>query len=260
MNDARPARVKAVADGFWNIRGSFRLGPVDLGTHTSLVRLADGRHVFLDAYTLDDETRRWAETTMGDAGPAAIINLHPFHTVHVEAMASAFPNAKLYGTARHHERFAGLRWEKERTEDEAFAALFDADFSFSVPRGVDFVPKNPNLHFASVVALHRSSRVMHVDDTLVVAKLPKPLRSLKREVVSMHPTLAVVLERRTGAAAAFRTWTKELVELGRQADTLCAAHSAIVTAGDDGRTIADRIESALKLVRPVVELHERRYG
>jgi hypothetical protein len=38
-----------VADNFWNIRGSYRIGGViDVGTQASLVRLANGKFVLLD--------------------------------------------------------------------------------------------------------------------------------------------------------------------------------------------------------------------
>ena len=52
-----------VADGFWNIRGSFKvLGMLDLGTQSSLVRLQSGRFVLLDCVPLgpgvDEEIRR----------------------------------------------------------------------------------------------------------------------------------------------------------------------------------------------------------
>ena len=45
-----PSNVIEVAEGFWNIRGSFKIaGLYDLGTHASLVRRASGKLVLLDA-------------------------------------------------------------------------------------------------------------------------------------------------------------------------------------------------------------------
>lgn len=258
---ANAPRVREVGDGFWNIRGSFHIGPVDIGTQASLSRLTDGRFVFLDGCALDDATRVRAAALMGQDGPAAIVHLHPFHTLHVRSMASMFPEAKLYGTARHHRRFPELPWAPERTEDPAFAALFADDFTFSVPRGVAFVPSNENLHFASVLALHKASRVLHVDDTIMVTTLPKPLRALRRDLVRLHPTLRFVLDRRAGAAAEFSAWTDELIALARDAEVLCAAHAAVVRQPDDrGRSIADRVAKAVRRVRPLVERHQRRFG
>jgi len=53
-----------VADNFWNIRGSYRIGGViDVGTQASLVRLANGKFVLLDCYTVRGaaaDFREWA--------------------------------------------------------------------------------------------------------------------------------------------------------------------------------------------------------
>jgi len=90
-----------VSDDFWNIRGSFKIGGViDVGTQASLVRLAGGKFVFLDSYTLDSATRREVgELTDGGKDIKAILNVHPFHTVHVRKMHRLYPDAVLYGTA-----------------------------------------------------------------------------------------------------------------------------------------------------------------
>ena len=73
-----------------------------------------------------------------------------------------FPDATSYGTARHRRLAAPLRWAPETTDNDAFAARYADDFDFLVPRGVDFIPDNENLHFASVLAIHRSSKTLRV--------------------------------------------------------------------------------------------------
>jgi hypothetical protein len=45
-----------------------------------------------------------------------------------------------------------------RTEDPELHAQFAEDFEFSVPRGVDFISANENVHFSSVLVLHRRPR------------------------------------------------------------------------------------------------------
>ena len=70
-----PKDVVDVGDGFWNIRGSFKVGGlVDVRTHCSLVRLASGKFVFLDAYALPDEVKAWvdAQTDGGKAVEAIL--------------------------------------------------------------------------------------------------------------------------------------------------------------------------------------------
>ena len=95
--------VIEVSGDFWNIRGSFRVGGVvDIRTQASLVRLGSGNFVFLDSYSLSRAARRHIEDIVGpDAEIEAILNLHPFHTVHVANMHELYPRATLYGTSRH---------------------------------------------------------------------------------------------------------------------------------------------------------------
>ena len=110
-----------VSEDFWNIRGSFKIaGVIDIGTQASLVRLASGNFVMLDSYALDQDQLDAVAGIVGDAHVEAIINLHPFHTVHVEAMQRQFDSARLYGTARHIELFPQLPWETERVESPEF--------------------------------------------------------------------------------------------------------------------------------------------
>lgn len=250
-------RLVSIADGFWNIRGSFKImGMLDVGTQSSLVRLTSGRFVLLDAYTLSGEVERQV-MDLTDQGQAieAIINTHPFHTVHVKAMAERLPHARLYGTARHHQRFPDLPWAPERTETPVFAALYAADFHFSVPAGVDFIPSNENLHFASVLAFHNASSTLHVDDTL--NWMPFPLGNR----LSLHPTLKRVLQPRPGAVAEFRTWAAELVERCESVRHICTAHARLESLSDDPPGgIARRVETAVARVEKVLSAHEARHG
>jgi hypothetical protein len=262
-NERTPEQIIEVADGFWNIRGSFKIaGLLDVGTHASLVRRKDGSFVLLDACTLSDATRRWIEA-LTDGGDAikAVIHLHPFHTVFARKLHIQFPNATLYGTARHAAKLPELPWSDLRAEAPELHALFSDDLLLSVPRGVDFIPANENLHFASVLAIHPASKTLHVDDTLSYLKLPKLLRPLKEDVMMVHPSLAQVLERRAGAVADFRSWTRELVESCRDVDNLCAAHSSTLLARDNhGAPIVERVQAAFDKVDGKLRVHQRKYG
>jgi len=165
-------KIIKLSDDFWNIRGSHRLGGVvDIGTHASLVCLSNGSFAFLDAYTFSGDIKReLLELTDGGKKVSAIINLHPFHTVHVRPMHRMFPKARLYGTARHVTRFPKLSWEPEQTESPDFHELFKKDLEFSVPEGVDFISDDENVHFSSVLAYHRQSKTIHVDDTYMLCQ------------------------------------------------------------------------------------------
>lgn len=252
-----------VAENFWNIRGSFKIGGVlDIGTHASLVRLVSGKFVFLDSYTLDTATRRKvAELTDGGKDIEAILNVHPFHTVHVKKMHEEYPDAVLYGTARHLERFPDLPWSDIRCEDTALHEKYADDFEFSIPRGVDFISDDPNLHFSSVLVFHRASKTIHSDDTLMYLRLPLPMRLLGLgDSVSFHLTLAKVLEKRPGAVQDFRDWANELIENWKDAENLCAAHTAALLARDNkGESIHDRLVMALEKVSGTLESHEKKF-
>jgi hypothetical protein len=258
-SDQRPPQVIEVGSGFSNIRGSFKVGPLDIGTHASLVRLASGKLVLLDACDFTDETSAWiAEQTRGGDDLEAILHLHPFHTLHVHAVHARFPGAALYGTARHRERYPELPWQALGTEDPELHALFADDFDFTVPRGVDFISANDKLHFSSVLAIHRASRTLHVDDTLLYFRLPWPARLVVRDVTRFHPTLAKVLERRPGAAADFRAWARELIDRAHDLENLCAAHGAVLRDRKNrGPSIAERIERAAARLEPRLRAHER---
>jgi len=256
-------QIHTIGDDFWNIRGSFRVGKViDVGTQTSLVRRANGKFVFLDAYTLDGQALQMVnKLTNNGKNLEAVLHLHPFHTVHVKTMHVMFPKAKQYGTARHLERFPKLPWSKLRTEDPELHELFADDFEFSVPRGVDFISDNENVHFSSVLAYHPATRTLHVDDTFMHIRFPLPARLLGiGTAVSLHPTLAKALEKRPGAAEDFDSWMRELVEQWSDIENLCAAHtSALLAADNRGDSIQQRLLKALEKGQSTLEAHSKKY-
>ena len=141
-------QILQVAEDFWNIRGSYRIGGViDVGTQASLVRLASGKFVLLDSYTVRGAAKRQiGELTHGGRDIEAILNVHPFHTVHVRHVHELYPHATLYGTVRHRPRFPELPWADTGTEDLALHQQFTEDFDFSVPRGVDFISANGRMN------------------------------------------------------------------------------------------------------------------
>jgi len=256
-------RILQIADDFWNIRGEFKIGGVlNIGTHASLVKRANGQFVLLDAYTLQGEVKEQVDAlTNNGALLEAIINLHPFHTVHVTRVYQQYPNARLYGTQRHVSRFPELPWEPELTESAECAALFADDFEFSVPAGVDFISSNEHLHFSSVLAYHKASKTIHADDTLMYLRLPGLLGKIKPPEVAFHMTLAKTLQRRPDAAAEFRSWARQLARQWGAAENLCAAHSAALLGNENhAQPIARRILAALQNVEKTLRCHEKKFA
>lgn len=253
-----------IKHGFWNIRGSFKLGGlVDIGTQASLVRLRDGNYVFLDACSFSSEVvSKIDQLTEGGKRITAILNLHPFHTVYVKKMHDRYPNAALYGTARHLSLLPTLPWQRLCTEDPQLHQMFAEDFDFSVPQGVDFISSNENIHFSSVLVFHRASKTIHVDDTLMFSNIPAPMGLLGfKNILSFHPTLIMALQKRAGTADEFEIWAEQLAEQWSEAKNLCAAHTApLIGEQNSGASIQKRITNALKMVKWLLVAHRLKYG
>ncbi len=250
-----------LAEDFWSVRGDFRVaGILNLGTQCALVRLQDGDFVFLDSYTMPADIRgRIDALTEGGSRVKAILNLHPFHTLHCEWMHRAFPAAELYGTARHRDRLPHLPWQETRCEDAALGKRFAADFAFSVPRGVPLACADESVHFSSILALHRASGTIHVDDTFVYLekRLPLALLPIAGRLV-FHPTLGKALEPRAGAADEFREWAISLGVDWAGARRIASAHNAVLDLQPG--EFPDRVGAALGRVKPVLDRHRAAYG
>jgi len=257
-------KILQISDDFWNIRGSFKVaGFIDIGTQAALIRQSNGRFVFLDSYTLDEAAKQEIDDLTNDGEDVdAVLNLHPFHTLHVEWMHKHYPKAKHYGTARHLSKFQHLKWQSARTENPALHQQFASILEFSVPKGVDFISGDENVHFSSVLAYHRTSRSIYVDDTFMYIKLPMLLRFFGlSDAMSFHPTLSKVLEKRRGATEDFSQWAEHLADRWQDAENLCAAHTATLQGSKQkGDSISDRILNALKKVRDKLDAHEQKYG
>jgi len=254
--------ILQVSNDYWNIRGDFKIGGIlNIGSHASLVRCVNGKFVMLDAYTLKGEVKEQVDAlSRNGADIEAIINLHPFHTLHVQKAHHQYPNAKLYGTQRHLDKFPDLPWQPELTESDEFAALFADDFEFSVPAGVDFISTNEHLHFSSVLAYHKASKTIHVDDTLMYLPLPGLLGKLKKTELTFHITLSKTLEKRAGAAMEFRSWAEQLADKWGNAENLCAAHSAALLSDENQSvSLANKILAALHKVEKTLQMHKKKF-
>ncbi len=249
------------ANGYWSIRGDFRIGGlVNVGTQCALVERPDGSFLFLDSYTLNDAVRAEVNRiTRGTENVSAILNLHPFHTIHCEWMHHAFPHATLYGTQRHHEKWPELPWASDRCESGELAAHFGVTIDFSLPRGVALVCADETVHFSSVLAYHRASRTIHVDDTLSYLSAPFPLSLLPMTgKLDFHMTLAKALEPRGGAADEFRDWAIEIGTEWANAERVATAHNTLLEIKPG--SFPELVGAALGRALPVLEKHRQRHG
>lgn len=195
--------IKHLAENLWNIRGDFKIAHViNIGTHMSLVRKPDGRFILIDAYEPGDEDRA-ALMILTDNGALidAVLNVHPFHTVHCKFVHETLPHARLIGTRRHHEKMPQLDWDLALIEDVATQQQFADLLDFSIPAGLEFVPEDESVHASSVLVRHRQSGIVHVDDTLMYLVAPSLIKLVVPEPsLRFHPKLADALQKRAGAA------------------------------------------------------------
>ncbi|ABI62029.1 hypothetical protein [Granulibacter bethesdensis] len=257
----RHSSMKQISSDFWTVRGSFKLaGLYDVGTHMSVIRRRSGHFILLDSYTISGEHYE-ALSEMTDHGQAidAILNVHPFHTLHCASIHRLFPHARLYGTRRHREIWPDLNWETGLIEDREVQQLFGDDLEFSVPEGIDFISTNPRVHTASVLARHRTSGIVHVDDTLNVVKIPPILRRfLPSPQLTFHPLLGKALQKNADAADRYIRWASGLARQWRDTPVVCAAHSDIHHL--QGTDFQEEVLQALEGVRKTLERHRLRYA
>lgn len=246
---------------FYNFRGELKMkGVLDIGTQCSLVQRPSGGFVMLDSLTLTDPQLALVNSlTDGGKRLEAVINLHPFHTIHVKWAHEEFPNAAHYGTARHVEMFPQLSWQETLVEDAVFPPLFADVLEFTEPKGVILIPQDQSVHFSSILAFHPASRTIHVDDTLSCLTLPFPLSLLPMSGrLDFHPALAKAMEPRARSADDFRQWAINLGIDWHNTKRVATAHNGLVTIGEE--KFPELIGEALGRVTPVLDKHREAYG
>lgn len=257
----RHVLMMQLAENFWNFRGSFKIGGlIDVGTHMSLIRRANGRFLMLDSYSVSDADRRaLMALTHEGADIDAIINVHPFHTLHCRTAHHLAPQARLIGTQRHREQMPELPWEDGVIEDKSVQAEFADDLEFSVPDGLELVTADASVHASSVLVRHRPSRIVHVDDTLTVLAAPGVLKHIfPQSRLRFHPKLDKALSHRPGAADDFAAWARNLARHWDGTPIVCAAHSAVRNLPPDGWR--KEMTRALSDVEKTLSHHRSRHG
>ena len=236
--------------GFWNIRGTFRLGGVlNIGTHCSLVKLTSGKFVFLDSYTLTEDLRAQVMAlTNNGQDVEAVLNLHPFHTVHCAQMAKDFPQAIFYGSSRHHKKVPEVQWAKDLVESDAVAERYP-ELKFSISQGIHYIAPNEMIHAGSLLAFHPASKSLHVDDTFM-SPPTKLLEAVLPELL-LHPTTKKALKNEPNAGKEYCDWASNLAHEWREVRNFCAAHSYLVKfkEGEFEKALLKAIEKA----RPKLE-------
>lgn len=253
--------MKQLSEDFWNIRGDFKIAHMlNIGTHMSVVRRPSGKFVLLDSYEpAKQDLDALMALTEGGSLIDAVLNVHPFHTVHCDFVQKLVPHARLIGTRRHHEQKPHLQWDPALIEDAATQEEFADLFDFSIPSGVDFISDDEDIHVSSVLVRHRASRIVHADDTLMYIDLPSLLQKVvPGPQLRFHPKLAEGLEKRPGAADDYIRWANDLASDWADTQMICAAHNGILDMSE--QSFADAIRDALDAASPTLDKHRKKFG
>ncbi|MEZ7502755.1 hypothetical protein QO189_09765 [Psychrobacter sp. Arc29] len=236
--------------GFWNIRGSFRIGGViNIGTQCSLVKLSSGRFIFLDSYALTGDVRdEVMALTNNGRDVEAVLNVHPFHTVHCDHMAKDFPQATFYGSKRHPKKIPEVNWADDLVESDAVAERYP-ELKFSMSEGIHYIAPNEMIHAGSLLAYHPASQSLHVDDTFMSPPM-KLLEAVLPELI-LHPTTKKALKNEPNAGAQYCDWATHLAHEWRDVRNFCAAHSYLVRFKDGEFETA--LVKAIEKARPKLE-------
>ena len=213
--------------GFCNIRGTFRIGGVlNIGTQCSLIKLDSGRFIFLDSYKLTGDVRdEVMSLTNNGQDVEAVLNVHPFHTIHCAQMAKDFPQATFYGSCRQHKKIPEVQWADDLVESEAVAKRYP-ELKFSMSEGIHYISPNEMIHAGSLLAFHPASKSLHVDDTFM-SPPTKLLEAVLPELL-LHPTTKKALKDEPDAGKQYCDWAANLAHEWREVRNFCAAHSYLV--------------------------------
>lgn len=243
-------KIHDLGAGFWNIRGTFRLGGVlNIGTQCSLIKLASGRFIFLDSYKLTGEIRDTVMAlTNNGQDVEAVLNVHPFHTTYCAQMVKDFPQATFYGSRRHHKKIPEIQWADDLVESDAVAKRYP-ELTFSISQGIHYIAPNEMIHAGSLLVFHPASKSLHVDDTFMSPPV-KLLEAVLPELL-LHPTTKKALKNEPNSGKEYCDWAVDLAHEWRGVRNFCAAHSYLVTfkEGEFEKALLKAIDKA----RPKLE-------
>jgi len=243
-----------IGEGFWNLRGSFTVlgGLFDVGTQMSLCRLGTGKFLVIDTCKVTPNVKKQIDDlTQNGELIDGVIATHPFHTVYFRDFHSFYPLAKYYGTPRHIRTIQDIAWAGDVSTTEILEK-WEPDISMRIPAGAEFNDPAPNNHFSGVFVLHRPSRTIHIDDTLMYFENPgflvRKLFSIKAREISFHPTLTSIgLYPTPEAPGLFKGWIEQLLNEW-DFENICTAHNANKRGG-----AKQELANALTRNSPILE-------
>ena len=224
-------KIYDLGAGFWSIRGSFiKNSIIDIGGQSALIKLASERFIFLDSYTLTGEVRQQVMSLTNNGHDVeAVLNVHPFHTVHCAQMAKDFPQATFYGSRRHLEQIPEINWAKDLVESDAVATRYP-ELEFSLPKGIYYIAPDDAVHAGSLLVYHPASQSIYVDDTFEIP--PSKLLNAVQPTLGLHPTTKQALKDEPNAGQQYCDWATALANKWLDVRYFCGAHSGVVEFGE----------------------------
>lgn len=233
-----------IGPGFWNLRGSFTFaeGFEDLGTHMSLLQLASGKFLVVDACDISDKAKAEIDLlTENGRLMDAIVATHPYHTTYFPLFHRLYPEVKLYGTPRHLRHLPSLPWT-DNVNNAAVRSIWESEGVFMrIPAGADFVQAP---FFMSMFVFHQPSRTLHDDDTINYSQSVDTGPAGKLE---FHPDMLSGFYATEEAPMQFLTWITTLLN-DWDIDNLCTAHNHY-KRGDAHR----QLQALVDEIRPQLE-------
>jgi len=243
-------RLHDLGNGFWNIRGSFvRDEMIDIGNQSALVRLDSSKFILLDSYTLTGTVKEQVMALTSDGKDIeAVLNVHPFHTVHCAKVAKDFPHATFYGSSRHHQEVPEVDWSADLVESDAVAKRYP-ELQFSQPKGIDYISSNDSVHSGSLLVYHPASQSLYVDDTFELA--PSKLLNDVKADINLHATTLKALKDEADAGQRYCDWALNLAQKWRDVRYFCGAHSGLVVF--ETGEFAEKLTATIHKARSTLE-------
>lgn len=271
--------LQEIGPGFWNVRAPLRVLGVEVGTHMSLARLRDGGIVAIDTVSLTEQPglREEIDTlTEGGRRLTAVLGTHPFHTAFFPGFHEAYPGGpgrQYYAAPRLLWLYPEIPWAGNITD----VLGRWPDLGMLLPEGGDFVAPEPadRNHLMNVFVLHRPSRTVHNDDTVMVVPPAGPgtgpgtgrgwawpLLSLFLESfrpgMHFHPSLWSEGLRRTGEAPGQFEASMERL-LAWDFENLCSAHVGN-SLGDARGQVRQLLDDSRQRLRELAAKYARGRG
>jgi len=228
-------QVIEVVPGFFNIKADFKVlkGALNVGTHMSVVRLESGNFVAIDCVKMNPVLKsELDELTDGGKLLVAVLNTHSYHSVGIDSFHEAYPateSRRWYGCPRHLRVKPDIQWAGDLENEDARKA-FEPEIAMAIPDGSEFNdPQPPDTnHFSSVFVLHRASKTVHDDDTIMFFDQPPALLRLAGfKPCTCHFHLSMLgpgLRPTQEAPLQFKAWMLKLLE-DWDFENICTAHN-----------------------------------